>query len=167
MIAICLLFLVLSIAWAVYSTLIRPCLLDRIVVDFTRLQSQVDWSIIEGLAAGHERVAQELSQNLEDSETALSLSISMIIFGMLRYQPQINAQLEKERQLSQEMPEWIRQAHVRELHLTTQAAIANSPIWWPLLAALLLVAVFSGKTAKWWHNLQLTGSFMRAEGLTA
>ena len=159
MIAICFILLVLSICWTVYWVLVRPVILERIAADFARLQSQVDWAIIEGTASGHEHTANQLSESLENSYPALCLSISMLTYGMLRYRPLIDAQAKRDHEHFQDLPGWLRKAHLEEMQFTTRAALANSPVWWPVIAVVLLVAVFSVKVAKWWADLQSAGLY--------
>ena len=154
MIAVCFILLAVGTLWSVYWALVRPVILARISIAFEKLRSDLEWAMIEGLPEAEVRPARALALHLESSEMASSLSISVLVFFLWRYRRAVSGQEEKERAQAANIPGWLRETYRRDMALTTTAALANSPLWWPVVATVLLVAFFSNKTAQWWEDIQ-------------
>ena len=154
MIAVCFILLSLGTLWSVYWALVRPVILTRISTAFEKLRSDLEWAIIEGLPEEEMCPARELASRLESSDVASSLSISVLVYALWRYRRAMHGLEEKERAQLAHFPVWLRETYKTDMALTTAAALANSPLWWPVVATVLLVAFFSNKTAQWWEDIQ-------------
>lgn len=161
MIAIFFVLLAIGCLWAMYWALVRPFILARIEAGFDLLRSQIEWAILDGLPPDEVRPANALAEHLESADAALSLSASVIVFALLRCRSKGPSEQRKEREEYAKRPAWVREAHRTDMVLTTGAALANSPLWWPLIATILLVGYFSAKAAQWWDDFQHTAMIMR------
>lgn len=162
-----LLFFILTIGvgWAIYWLLMRPVLMDDIEGECYALRSRVEWAIIEGDDSAHSRAAQLVSQSVARPDLARHYSFSCIVYHLARNTAQLRAKAAQERELFRDAPAWIRESHAESVSLTTQAALANSPIWWGPIAVLMFFSYFSSKASAWWSDLQISAYLLPPEEL--
>jgi hypothetical protein len=157
------LFVVLTVLWLSYWTLIRTVILDSAVDELHRLKSTVDFAIIEGVAGSQSESVQVLSNNLEFPESVRWASFSSAVFARIFHHAEIKTSSAKEQQMFESSPVWIREIWERELRVSVKAALANAPAWWIPLSVLLLASVFSRTVENWWKETEMATSKLKME----
>jgi hypothetical protein len=169
-------FLATTILWLCYWVLVRPVILDAVQIELAELRSAVDWAIIEGLSEeglseeglseAQSKPAQQLAADLKQFQSARMISLSVVIFVVLRHRAMVKAITAKDKATFENSPVWIREIRQKKAQLNIKAALANSPIWWIPLAALSVAAVFSKRIADWLTDTQTAASKLHPEDLS-
>jgi hypothetical protein len=160
-------FCAITLLWLVYWVMIRPIILDSVREEYRRLRTQLDWAIIEGLPNAESLPAKELEKAFARSDSVRWVSLSPAFFMSISRRQETKALEVKEREIFESSPKWIRDMRERDLELTIKAALANSPLWWFPLSAILVVAVFSKEVSNRWAEMKIAANEIRVEGLPA
>jgi hypothetical protein len=160
-------FLASTVLWLTYWVLVRPIILDSVQDEYRRMRSALDWSIINGLPNSQSLQAQELADDLARSNIVRWNSLGQALWFRFSKRAETKAAMEKEREIFESCPLWIRSMKERDEELTVKAALANSPLWWIPLAAVLFIALFSKGVAAWWLETKIAAKELRTENLPA
>jgi len=153
-----LIFLVVTVLWLCFWVLVRPVILDSVESDFSKLRSEIDWAIIEGLPSAQSQSSQKLADDLADPEAVRWISVGPILWANIFKRNEIKLLSAKEREIFESAPSWIRQCKMMEKYLTIKAALLNSPAWWIPLPAILFSTLLSKKVADWWNDAESAAS---------
>jgi hypothetical protein len=160
-------FLILTVLWLCYWTLIRPIILDSVEDELQRMKSNLDWAIINGTAGSQSEAAQILANDLEYPKSIRWISMSQAIITRIFHRSEVTAVGTKECELFESSPPWIREMWAREIRVSVKAALANSPSCWIPLSIVLLISFFSRKVENWWRDTEKTASKLKFEKLHA
>ena len=159
-------FLATTVSWLCYWVLVRPVILDAVQIELAELRSAVDWAIIDGLPEAQSKPAQQLATDLKQFQSARMISLSVVIFVVLRHRATVKAITAKDKVIFENSPVWIREIRQKKAQLSIKAALANSPTWWIPLAALSVATVFSKRVADWLTDTQTAASKLHPEDLS-
>lgn len=149
--------------WLFYWEILRPVILRAVQVRMRRLRSHVELMRLEDAVGSNTEAGQALSQLLTNAEMTLSVSLTQVALFMHGHKAETTARIEKNRQLFEESPSWIRKARERNSDLCLAAALANSPAWWVPLGLLIVFSYFSAQLRNWWRRTNGVAEFAGAE----
>lgn len=147
-------FLCASVAWLFYWVIVRPWLLISVEDELDRMRTALDWMTIEGDVGTQTAGAAVLKRRLENPRSVRLISLSMPLYFWQTRRGEILASVEEERATVATSPAWVKDMLARQSRLTVKACVANSPSWWPVLAALMLFSLFSRKLETWLDAFQ-------------
>ena len=156
-----------TVLWLCYWALVRPFILDSVEEELARMQSCLDWAVIEGANGSSSGAAEVLARNLRGSKSVRWISLGQAVYFRATNQAWIKASAAKEREIFQAAPTWIKDMRRRQAELAIKASLANSPMWWLLIAVVLVGALFSKAVAQLWEDTEVAAVELQAECLPA
>jgi hypothetical protein len=156
-------FVVLTVLWLSYWSLVRPVILDSVEDELIRMKARLDWAIIDGEIGSQSEAAKILEADLEFPSSIRWISLGIAIKNNLSNRVEIAAINAKEQKIFECSPPWIREMWERQTVVSVKAALANSPAWWLPLSMILLVCFFSRQVESWWNDIERATSKARVE----
>jgi len=156
-------FLVLTVLWLCYWSLVRPVILDSVENELVRMKASLDWAIINGEIGSQSEAAKILEGDLEFPSSIRWISLGIAMKNNMSNRVEIAAINAKEQKIFECSPPWIREMWERQTVVSVKAALANSPAWWIPLSIILLVCFFSRQVENWWNDIERATSKARVE----
>jgi hypothetical protein len=156
-------FLVITVLWLCYWTLVRPVILDSVEDELVRMKANLDWAVINGEIGSQSEAAKILESDLEFPSSIRWISLGIALKNNWSSRAEIAAINAKEQKIFECSPLWIREMWERQTVVSVKAALANSPTWWIPLSMILLGCFFSRQVQDWWNDIERATSKARGE----
>lgn len=145
-------FLAATISWLFYWAIVRQSIVDSVEDDLNNLKDKVTWNIINDAPGSRSKSAQLLVEQVENNSFIAWISFTQVAICLFRNRTKIRTEAAREMAAFESSPKWILDARDLNARLTVKAALANSPVWWIPLPAILLGGIFSKQVLDWWSD---------------